>query len=316
MNKSDLIDEKYKISVIIPCYNTEKYLGKCIDSILNQTYKNIEIILVDDGSIDNTGIICDDYALKDKRVRVIHKENGGASSARNTGINIATGDYLAFADSDDWMVNRTYEYLLYLILKYNADCAVGRTDGAYEENGRYYYKKTNRWPDTVIDSNGAIKGLLQFGCGVVNKLIKRELFCDIKFEEGVINEDELIMLKLYMKMHRIAVAGRQTYFYRARTNSVTKSNFSVRNLDFYYNTKKNIDVIKQNKPELIEYAFARHYKAAAYCAAKMFFCLRGPEGDVHRKIIKKELKENRKNIFLNKQLTLSYKFIGLICSLF
>ncbi|OUQ56652.1 hypothetical protein B5E58_10530, partial [Tyzzerella sp. An114] len=95
--------ENKKISVIVPIYNVEKYLNRCVDSIINQTYKNLEIILVDDGSPDNCGKICDEYAKKDNRIKVVHKENGGVSSARNVGLNIATGDYIGFVDGDDWI---------------------------------------------------------------------------------------------------------------------------------------------------------------------------------------------------------------------
>lgn len=97
------------ISVIVPVYNVEKYLGKCVDSIINQTYKNLEIILVDDGSKDNSGTICDEYSKKDKRVKVIHKENGGAAAARNTGLDICKGEYISFVDSDDWIDESLYK---------------------------------------------------------------------------------------------------------------------------------------------------------------------------------------------------------------
>ncbi len=314
MNKHDLKNEKFKISVIVPCYNTEKYLQKCVDSILDQTYKNIELILVDDGSKDNTAAICDSYAVKDGRVRVIHKVNGGASSARNVGLQAATGDYVAFADSDDWMVKQTFRYLLYLIAKYDADCAIGRTDIAYERNGVYYYKKIAKVPDKVSNSVEVTRSLFIYGSGMYNKLIKRSLFEGISFDEGVINEDEPMMLRLYLKMNTIAVAGIPTYFYRARENSVTRSRFSVKNLDFYYNTLQNVEIIKKERPQLLEYALARHYKAAAFCAAKLHFHLIGSEGSKHRKVIKKELRANRKNILSNKVLPRSYKLLCLICS--
>src|SRR5699024_8688641 len=110
-----------KISVIVPVYNAEKYLHRCIKSILDQTYKNLEIILVDDGSIDTSGKICDYYDHKDERIKVIHKENGGQSSARNTGLTIASGDYVSFVDSDDWIVEDIYEYCINLIKTTNCD---------------------------------------------------------------------------------------------------------------------------------------------------------------------------------------------------
>ena len=112
-----------KISVIVPIYKTEQFLSKCIDSIINQTYKNLEIILVDDGSPDNCPKICDEYAKRDNRIKVIHKENGGLSSARNAGIEIATGDFSAFVDSDDWIDSDMYESLVKLSDEYNADIA-------------------------------------------------------------------------------------------------------------------------------------------------------------------------------------------------
>lgn len=109
------------ISIIVPVYNVEKYLNKCIDSIINQTYKNIEIILVDDGSTDNSGKICDEYLLRDSRIKVIHKNNGGLSSARNEGINISSGEYIGFVDSDDWVEPNMYEEMYKKILYSNAD---------------------------------------------------------------------------------------------------------------------------------------------------------------------------------------------------
>ena len=110
-----------KISVIVPIYNVEQYLRKCIDSIINQTYKNLEIILVDDGSWDNSPRICDEYAKRDNRIKVIHKKNGGLADARNTGLKMITGNYISFIDSDDYIEKTMYEKMIKVILKYNAD---------------------------------------------------------------------------------------------------------------------------------------------------------------------------------------------------
>ena len=113
-----------KISVIVPVYNVEKYLRKCIESILNQTFREFELILVDDGSTDSSGKICDEYALKDSRIKVIHKENGGASSARNAGLDVAKGEYIGFVDSDDWIEMDMYGELYRLIKENNTDISV------------------------------------------------------------------------------------------------------------------------------------------------------------------------------------------------
>lgn len=144
------MDSQELISVIIPIYNVEKYLKKCIDSIINQTYKNLEIILVDDGSPDNCGKICDEYAKKDQRIRVIHKKNGGLSDARNAGIDIAKGKYIAFVDSDDY-VEKEYIEIMYKELKKNnvkiVQCGINKISDNEEIIDNYGYLK-----DELINS--------------------------------------------------------------------------------------------------------------------------------------------------------------------
>ena len=124
------------ISVIVPIYKVEKYLRKCVESILSQTHTNLEIILVDDGSPDNCGAICDEYAKQDARIKVIHKPNGGLSDARNAGLDIMTGEYVAFVDSDDWIGPRMYETLLQMLKLFQADIAIGGVADELEQNGK------------------------------------------------------------------------------------------------------------------------------------------------------------------------------------
>ena len=303
-----------KISVIIPCYNVEKYIEKCMDSVLGQTHKNIEIILVDDGSTDRTGSICEAYADSDIRVKVIHRENGGAAAARNTGIETAVGDYVIFIDSDDWIEKDTLEYLLSMISKYRVECAIGRTRSIFETGGIRKISDKIIEPDRLISSSEIIKQVLTNGSGTINKLFNREIFKKIRFSEGITNEDEVIMLNIYTGLEYVAFGGRQTYYYRKRDNSVTTSAFSVKNLDFYYNTKANIDLIRNTKPELLDYAIARHLNAAIYCSAKLHFNILNSEGSRHRKIIRKDLRENRRELLSNRHITIKFKVIGLICS--
>ena len=129
-----------KISIIVPVYKVEDYLERCIDSIVNQTYKNLEILLVDDGSPDNCGKICDEYAAKDDRIIVIHKQNEGVARARNSALDVVTGDYISFIDSDDWVAEDAYEYYLDNIKKYKADCVVGRCQMVFDRNGELDYQ--------------------------------------------------------------------------------------------------------------------------------------------------------------------------------
>ncbi len=315
MNKNTKKGQQEKISVIIPCYNTELYVRKCIESAIRQTYKNLEIILVDDGSTDSTGRICDDYAKKDPRIIVIHKENGGQSSARNMGLDIATGDYIAFIDSDDWISAHTFEYLLYLIKKYNVRASVSCCIRAYENRGKISYSKKVTIEDKLCDSDEMMKRLLLNGGGPVNKLFHRDDIGSLRFIEGVTNEDEPFLLELYSNIPSFVIGGHQTYAYRKRRNSTTTSVFSRKNLDFYYNSAQNIEFVKNVRPQLLDYAKDRHYKAAIYCYAKLLFHLKGSEGDRYRKEIREELHKNRNDIFHSKYLPFIFKIMGIAFSI-
>ena len=210
------------ISVIVPIYNVEKYLNKCVDSIINQTYKNLEIILVDDGSPDNCPQICDEYAKKDKRIKVIHKENGGLSDSRNVGIQEAKGEYIGFIDSDDYIDSEMYEYLYNLIEKYSADISnCGHRDvGLVNEEGPLPED------EIVLNSKEALE-LLSRDTWIknfaVNKLYKKSLFIDnnIEYPVGKIMEDILTTYRLIEKANIIAVGNKNYYNYLKRDNSIT-----------------------------------------------------------------------------------------------
>ena len=206
-----------KISVIVPIYNVEKYLNRCLDSIINQTYKNLEIILVDDGSPDNCGKICDEYAKKDNRIKVIHKENGGLSSARNAGLDIATGDYIGFVDSDDWIELDMYEYLLNICVKYNSD--ISRCGFVY--NDEDCYKDENirivEYENALIDF---INGHIEEGI-VCNKLYKKNIFKNLRFKENIIFEDVLMNYYVFKLGVKIVVSRCSKYHYFRRVDSIT-----------------------------------------------------------------------------------------------
>ncbi|WP_339099687.1 glycosyltransferase family 2 protein [Candidatus Enterococcus lemimoniae] len=219
------------ISIIVPVYNVEKYLHKCVDSILSQTFSDIEVILVDDGSTDKSGEICDQYVVKDQRIRVIHKKNGGLSSARNIGLDIAVGRYIGFVDSDDYIANDMYEILYDQLIESNADLScVGMID-VYEN--RTSELKQNKIIE-LVDQKQAIK-LVVDGKDIfayaVNKLYKRDLFNDIRYPEGKIVEDAFIIIDLLLLCERIVINSEQKYFYYRRNDSITGASFSGKNLD-------------------------------------------------------------------------------------
>lgn len=207
---------KPKVSVIVPVFNSAKYLSECIDSIIVQTYENLEIILINDGSTDCSASVCDEYALKYPRIKVVHKENGGASSARNRGIEVATGEYIMFVDSDDTisvdMVNDLYE----IAEEYESDISASLLKPAKKEREGTIQK---------YDSTSAIVALLtrRIDCSQCTKLYKASLFSNVRFPEGVTNEDIVFLIKIYSKIKRLTYVSKNYYFYRMNLCGITHS---------------------------------------------------------------------------------------------
>jgi glycosyltransferase involved in cell wall biosynthesis len=225
------------ITIIVPIYNVEKYLHKCILSITSQTYKNLEIILVDDGSPDNCPAICDQYAINDSRIKVIHKINGGLSSARNAGLDIATGKYVLFVDSDDSITEECIEVLYDSLKKTNSQIAVGNILIVNSEDFPQRNEMVLNEMVQVLSSKEAIlniytEGLkLQF-ITVWGNLYEMDLFKTLRFPEGKINEDEFLNYKLFYLSKRIVYTPSKIYNYLIRIDSIMKSNYSLNRLDF------------------------------------------------------------------------------------
>lgn len=212
-------DEKL-ISVIVPIYNVEKYIHKCVDSIINQTYKNLEIILVDDGSPDNCGKICDEYAEKDSRIKVIHKENGGVAEARNTGLDNAKGEWIAFIDSDDWIDNDYYETLQKNITD-DIDCIIFGYRVVGEE--KIDIKTPDRNKIAVCSDNfEGILGLVENGFfGLTfTKIIKRDTIDNIRFKNISLREDFCFMYECMKHIEKIQLLDYSGYNYYQNENSI------------------------------------------------------------------------------------------------
>lgn len=218
------------ISVIVPIYNVEEYLPRCIDSIINQEYKNLEIILVDDGSPDNSPKICDEYAKKDNRIQVIHKKNGGLSDARNTGLRAAIGEYVAFIDSDDW-IETDFISTLYRGIKNGADIAECATR-LFDYNDQTLKVRGSK--EGKISRNDAlIKLILEQGVyqTVCDKLYKTYLIRDIPFVVGKYHEDDFWTWQVFMKIDKLYLCEKPLYNYLQRDNGITGSKFSLKRLD-------------------------------------------------------------------------------------
>ena len=211
------------ISVIVPVYKVEKYINQCIDSIINQTYTNLEIILVDDGSPDNCGNICDEYAKKDKRIKVIHKENEGVSIARNIGLENSNGKYVTFIDSDDWVDEEYCKTLFESLKKQEADCAAC---GYNRVTGETVEKINSDNSEKLYNSKEYLIKILnpQTGLGFCHmKLYKKEILSGIEFEKNiVVGEDALFNIKISKKIKKAAFVSRTLYNYRINSESVVK----------------------------------------------------------------------------------------------
>lgn len=218
-----------KISIIVPMYNVEKYIQQCIDSVLLQTYANIEIILVDDGSPDKSGFIAEQNALRDSRIKVIHKENEGVSAARNSGIEAATGDYICFSDGDDWLEPNYIEYLYNLIVKNNADAS------ATTSMATTFYKRNNqRVNEFVVDGRGAAISILCYNMpiGVYCKMFKRSLLDDVRFEnELFIGEGFNFNTDAFQRAKKVAIGNQSIYHYRRDNDDSAMTKFNIKKIE-------------------------------------------------------------------------------------
>lgn len=228
---------KAEISVIVPIYKVEQYLEECVDSLIEQTYKNIEIILVDDGSPDNCGAICDRYAEQDDRIQVIHKKNGGLSDARNAGLDIASGEYVLFIDSDDYVSVDMVEELYGAIKKQNADISVCYFQRVYVGNRKDKITEIDE-PKECYSPKELLSQLYTTNNSPIafvawNKVYKKTLFSEngIRYPEGKYHEDTFTTYQLLYYAMKIAVVRKPLYFYRIRNDSIMTEGFSEKRLD-------------------------------------------------------------------------------------
>ncbi len=222
--------ENKLITVVVPCYNNEKYLPKCIESILNQTYSNLEIILVNDGSTDNSIAVINEYAKKDKRIVVIDQKNQGVSVARNTAIDIAKGEYLSFVDSDDIISLDYFEVLMDSLTRNDADIAICRALRFVE--GEEIVKPAEEYNEEVFNREEVIENLIvkgDFYDFPSTKLYKKVLFENERYAEGRVYEDSSIIFKLYEKCKKVVVNNQKNYFYLvAKPTSITGSSYTLK----------------------------------------------------------------------------------------
>ena len=298
------------ISVILPCYKVEKYIDKCMDTIVNQTYKNLEIILVDDGSPDNCGKICDEWAKKDARVKVVHKENGGLSSARNAGMEVASGDFITFVDPDDCVDKTMYEKMIKRIEEENSDiCFVGfvhvyengKPNKVYIEdnlksfekcvNFKYFHTFNFQHKNNVTHTDNVMGS-------VWRALIKKEFVLGLKFIENVVSEDLFFMVEVLKKVKKISVVDENLYFYLQREGSLIRVLDEKKINKYYHQMEVMLVVFKDLLDE-------KSYNALKFnmFADPVALCAECDNKDLFKKVIANEqwLKLNTKENYKARQ---------------
>ncbi len=285
------------ISVIVPIYKVEKYLDDCVQSLINQTYKNIEIILVDDGSPDNCGQMCDEYAAQDRRIKVIHKDNGGLSDARNVAIDVAQGEWITFVDSDDYVTEDYTETLYNLVAKYNCEISVALHQKFLDGQSPHVHFPSIS--EEKMDSKYAVEQMFyqeKFDNAAWSKLYHRKLFeSGIRYPKGLLFEDLPTTYKLMLLSSSVAFTNKKIYYYRLRNSSIEGSSYNPKKIESALSVAKLMDEDSEN---------IKHVEKAYRCRKFSFFfhiLLSMPKDVGTSKILEKYIKENRFLVLMDRK---------------
>lgn len=299
-----------KISVIVPIYHVEQYLEKCIESIINQTYRNLEIILIDDGSTDKCPMICDKYAAMDNRIRVIHKENGGISSVRNLGLKEATGEYLAYVDGDD-AIDENMFMVLYENMNRYEDCNISCCffDEVWDLEGiaPISSEVIDKQKIEYLDKIEAIKKTLyQKGtdCCVWGKLYRKDVFDKVHFPEGKIYEDLAVTCYILEQADHVVFSDYQGYHYLQRENSIIRAKFSESKMSLVDFAEENEAFLIKKYPEVYKAAISRTVRANFH----LYLQIPGTKEYKHmRQRVEKMIKERRMVVLKDKDAAVGTK---------
>ena len=302
------------VSIIIPIYNVEKYLNRCLDSILNQTYRNIEVILVDDGSPDKCPLICDDYSRKDERVRVIHKKNGGLSSARNAGLNSSPkGNYITFVDSDDWIENNTIEYCVGLLNMYQTDAVEFECDETkdYKEHSKQAKERLD-----IYKGDDVLKEYLRREAySVCMGVYKTTLFDGLRFREGKVNEDIDLKYKVLQRCDSMLYTNQKKYFYFQAGNSISMGGLKEKDFDLYEAADELFKLTQEsNNNEICFLGDAKRKRTAFSLLCKIAYYGIADNSLNKKELVTKLTMEHRENIkvLLKSPMPLSRKILAVL----
>ncbi len=294
------------VSVIIPVYQVEKYLDKCIASVVGQTYQNLQIILIDDGSTDRSPAICDEWKERDPRITVIHQPNGGLSRARNAGLKVATGKFVGFVDSDDWIEPNMVECLLAALQKTDADIAVGGFEGFTEDSKSIPYAKAKSTERSLCSTGDALKRLLLLR-GFIrnfvwNKLYRRTVLSGVAFPEGRLYEDVTWTAQVIGNAKSVVCVDQIFYHYLHRPDSLSRDDqqFVRRLRDELELTEQRLDYIHSHYPSLDKFAILRLHNLICRYYIDIYLHFRHLDTDHKiRNDLRKRFSRYRPSIFLD-----------------
>ena len=287
------------ISVIVPVYKVEPYLDRCIQSIVNQTYKNLEIILVDDGSPDICPAMCDAWAAKDGRIKVIHKENGGLSDARNAGIAVSTGELIGFVDSDDWIETNMYELLYWHIVNEQSDIAACGVEMCWDDGTPS--RPLTKTGNCILNRQEAMTAIIRESWlkqPVWYKLYKAELVRDIPFPFGKYHEDVFWSYQAVARAKQVSVFDVPCYHYTQRSGSIMGDGYSIKRLNTLEAKRLRLKFVTDNFPELIDAAKIDLLFSCIYAMQMSLLFLLGSDLDIARTEIRMSLQVGKPYYFL------------------
>lgn len=305
------------ISVIVPVYNVKNYINRCVDSIIYQTYKNLEIILVDDGSTDGSGSLCDRYEQIDSRIKVIHKENGGLSDARNTGLDIAVGEYITFVDSDDWL-RIDYVELLLEAIRYGktkiSACAYLKTKKLTEQYEYRQISDISKYIESwqIYDAYQHLFLNNKIDSSAWAKLYERSLFEDIEFPVGKLYEDQFVTYKLFHLSQAVTYVDQKMYFYFDRTESIQNQVFTIKKMDELAANLECMIFINEFYPRLNE---AVTCKLISSCFHMLFAIDDLEKWKSEKERLEGIIKMYRKNMIIGKAVNKKVR-LGCLCTYF
>ena len=293
------------ISLIIPVYNVEKYLDKCMESVLAQTYDNFEVILVDDGSTDNSGKMCDEYAERDSRVTVYHKPNGGLSDARNFGVEHCNADLVSFIDSDDYVTEDYLEYLWYLMNKYK--CKMSCAGNKIVPEGKDYTLKIDNITEEKLDTVKSLERICYTSVGAWARLYRKELLLNNPFPVGRLYEDLASTYKKIAECDYVVFSDKQIYIWIQRENSITHSGISEKQMDIFWAADELYNFISKNYPEIKNAADVKTMMAIVGFNTRVFNYCNNSDKHMYFKASQNYAKRSLKSTLSNKNASLSTK---------